>query len=55
MNQNKKKSTAMGNTSSRDSEWSITYSNIESRHNEAYKLIDEAISLEELEKPLEVC
>ncbi|XP_044762001.1 protein spartin [Coccinella septempunctata] len=49
------KMSEMGNAngSIRDSEWSKTYSNIESRHNEAYKIIEEAISLEEQEKPEE--
>ncbi|KAK9871343.1 hypothetical protein WA026_011609 [Henosepilachna vigintioctopunctata] len=43
----------MGNDISRDELWSRTYNEIESKHNLAYKIISEAISLEELEKPYE--
>lgn len=53
MYKNRERSPEMGNTNSLGTEWSITYSNIESRHNEAYKIIEEAILLEEQEKPQE--
>lgn len=36
------------------SEWSNTYANLKRIHDIAYKIIDEAITLEEKEKPLEV-
>lgn len=54
MNVNPEKSPEMENRTLGDAEWSSTYTSIESRHNEAYKIIDEAICLEEQEKPLEV-
>lgn len=46
----------MGNgvTSSSESEWSVTYEKIKIKHDAAYKAIEEAITLEEQEKPEEV-
>ncbi|KAL3279737.1 hypothetical protein HHI36_017245 [Cryptolaemus montrouzieri] len=41
----------MGNSNSSGNPWYTTYSHIESKHNEAYNVISEAISLEEQEKP----
>lgn len=45
----------MGNTVSSESlAWSRVYEEIKNTHDYAYKLIDEAISLEEHEKPRDV-
>lgn len=49
------KNTKMGNAASSESiAWSRVYEEIKNTHDYAYKLIDEAISLEEHEKPREV-
>lgn len=38
-----------------NSEWSNTFDNIKNIHDAAYRYIEKAITLEENEKPFEVC